>query len=100
MKRWTNIQRRRGLNRLDRLALALAGGMFLVGKPASAEVWLPKIFGNNMLVQRGEPVRVWGKCSPNASVQVSLGSRQATARAGRVKFLVPSQGLGVAPIIE
>ena len=71
-----------GLNRLGRLALALAGGMFLVGELASAEVWLPRIFGSNMLIQRGQPVRVWGKCPPNASVQISLGSRQATALAG------------------
>ena len=56
--------------------------MLLVSEPASSEVWLPKIFGSHMLVQRGQPVRVWGKCPPNASVQVSLGARQATARAG------------------
>jgi sialate O-acetylesterase len=70
-----------GLHRPNRFALALAGAVLLACEPASSEVWLPKVFGSNMLVQRGQPVRVWGKCHPHASVQVSLGSRQAAARA-------------------
>jgi sialate O-acetylesterase len=63
-------------------ALALTGAVFLACTSAHAEVWLPKIFGNNMLVQRDQPVRVWGKCDPNGTVQVSFGSRHATAHAG------------------
>src|SRR5215831_11713304 len=63
-------------------ALRLAGAVFLACTSAHAEVWLPKIFGSNMLVQRGQAVRVWGKCDPNATVQVSFGFRQATAHAG------------------
>jgi len=70
-----------GLHPLEFLALALAAGMCLVGS-AKAEVRLPKIFGSNMVMQRDHPVRVWGKSTPDAGVRVSLGSRQATVRAG------------------
>src|SRR5262249_33916846 len=63
-------------------ALALAGAALLAHASARGEVWLPEIFGNNMLVQRGQPVRVWGKCAPNGTVQVSFDSRHATAHAG------------------
>jgi len=62
-------------------ALAVAGAVFLASRSAHGEVWLPKVFGSNMLVQRGQPVRVWGQCDPNGSVQVSCGSRNATAHA-------------------
>lgn len=63
-------------------ALALTGAVLLACASARAEMWLPEIFGNNMLVQRGQPVRVWGKCDPNGTVQVSFDSRNATAHAG------------------
>jgi sialate O-acetylesterase len=77
-----SIKLKMGLSRLNRIALALAGTALLACKSKSAEVWLPKIFASNMLVQRGQPMRVWGKCHPNGSVQVSFGGRQATAPAG------------------
>ena len=63
-------------------ALALAGAVLLACASAQAELRLPKIFGSNMLVQRGQPVRIWGKCGPNAKVQVSVSSRNAIALAG------------------
>jgi sialate O-acetylesterase len=55
--------------------------VFLARASAYGELSLPKIFGSHMLVQRGEPVRIWGKCDPNGTVQVSFESRQATAHA-------------------
>jgi sialate O-acetylesterase len=82
VKSWTGIQRKIGLNPLDCSASALAGVMLLVSQLASAEVSLPKIFGSNMLVQREQPVRVWGKCTPNAAVQISLGPQRAEVRVG------------------
>jgi sialate O-acetylesterase len=63
-------------------ALVLTGAILFACASAHAEVWLPKIFGSNMLVQRGQPVPVWGKCEPNGTVQVTFGSRHATAQAG------------------
>jgi sialate O-acetylesterase len=62
--------------------LVLAGAVLVACDSAHAEVWLPKIFGSNMVVQRGQPVRVWGKCPPKGTVQVSFADRHATAQAG------------------
>ena len=61
--------------------LALATSVLVACDSANAELSLPKIFGNNMLVQRSEPVRVWGKCDPKGTVQVSFGARNAIAHA-------------------
>jgi sialate O-acetylesterase len=62
--------------------IALVGaGPFTCGL-ANAEVRVPKIFGSNMVVQRGQRVQVWGECNPNAKVTVSFGNQQTTAQAG------------------
>src|SRR5579859_6399644 len=63
-------------------AMALAGVWLLACASARAELSLPAIFSSNMLVQRGQPVRVSGKCAPNGAVQVSFGPSQATGHAG------------------
>lgn len=50
--------------------------------PAGAEVRLPDIFGSNMVLQRDQPVIVWGTASTNDRVQVRLGPRSAVALTG------------------
>ena len=64
------------------IRLLLVGGALLVCGLAKAELRLPEIFGSNMVVQRGQPVLVWGESNPNASLQVSLGPAQAVCRSG------------------
>jgi len=49
---------------------------------ANAEVRLPNVFGSNMVIQRDQPVRVWGTCNPGARVQVGLGAESGMAIAG------------------
>ncbi len=53
----------------------------LPGSLARAELRLPNIFGDQMVLQRDKPIRVWGWAKPAAAVEVSLGaqSMQATA---------------------
>ena len=71
-----------GFKHLARWARALAAtGLFAQGL-ANAEVRLPQVFGSNMVLQRGQPLRVWGESNPDAKVQVILGGQQASARAG------------------
>jgi sialate O-acetylesterase len=40
------------------------------------------IFGDNMVLQRGKPIRFWGWTKPGGSVQVKLDGRSASATAG------------------
>ena len=48
---------------------------------ASAELDLPKIFGDNMVIQRDEPIHVWGSANPGKNVRVILGKRDLTTKA-------------------
>ena len=42
---------------------------------------VPNIFGDNMVVQRDKPIRVWGTADPGANVQVQFGPRDLTMTA-------------------
>ena len=45
-------------------------------------VTLPHIFGNNMVLQRGQPVPVWGKGTPGEELVVTFAGQSATTRVG------------------
>ena len=51
-------------------------GLCLVAA-AQAEVRLPALFSDNMVVQRGRPIPVWGQAAPGEAVAVTLGTRSA-----------------------
>ncbi len=48
---------------------------------AQADVRLPKIFGEHMVLQQQMPIPVWGWADPGEKVTVTLGDRSATATA-------------------
>ena len=49
---------------------------------AFAEVKMPKIFSDDMVLQRQMPVKVWGMSDPGADVRVEFGGKSASAKAG------------------
>ena len=60
----------------------LTAALLLLGAPvARAELRLPAIVGDHMLLQRGAPV-VWGWAEPGRTITVSLAERTASAVAG------------------
>jgi sialate O-acetylesterase len=60
------------------LAAALA-----IGAPAvSADIRLPQVFGDHMVLQRDQPIVVWGWADAGERVTVTLAGRTATAVAG------------------
>ena len=65
-----------------------AGVMLLVilvaGYPATlaAEVRLPAVFSDHMVIQRDKPVSIWGWAGRGEEVRVSLAGREQKARAG------------------
>jgi sialate O-acetylesterase len=67
---------------LNPLTPALALTMLLATQSVRAELSLASIFGSNMLIQRNQPVRIWGQSQPQATVQVRFGPRQAVTKAG------------------
>ena len=50
---------------------------------AHAEVRLPRIFGDNMVLQRGKPIAVWGWANPGEKITVQFHDQKNTAKADK-----------------
>jgi sialate O-acetylesterase len=61
--------------------LALLAALAMVSASARADVRLPKIFGEHMVLQQQLPIQVWGWADAGEKVTVTLGDRSATATA-------------------
>ncbi len=60
-------------------SLLLTGLALVVSIGANAEVTLPHILADHMVIQRGLPVHIWGKATPDETVTVTFrGGTQAT----------------------
>ena len=66
------------------LKIVLLAAVVLVtpASPLMAAVRLPSVIGDNMVLQRGEPVPVWGWETPGTKVKVTLGDHSGSATAG------------------
>lgn len=54
-----------------------ATGVCLISYAAlssAGTLWMPSVFGDNMVLQRGESVRFWGKSAPSSTVNVKAGT--------------------------
>lgn len=56
--------------------------MVLVCPLALADVSVPNVFSDSMVLQRDQPNAVWGKAEPGEAVTVSIGSQKHAATAG------------------
>ncbi|MCH9653286.1 MAG: 9-O-acetylesterase [Planctomycetes bacterium] len=71
--------------------------MFSVSTISQAEVRLPRIFGNHMVLQRDQPIPVWGWADPGENVSVALGSTSVSTVAdkdGKWTVKLPAQKIG------
>ena len=71
--------------------------LFCVTTKSQAEVRLPRIFGDHMVLQRDVPVPVWGWADPGEEVSVELGGSRVTAVAddkGKWTVKLPAQQVG------
>jgi len=66
---------------------------------SNAEIWLPSIFGDNMVLQQKSEVSVWGKAQPGASVSIktSWNGKSYSIKAGsdgkwKTKVATPAAG--------
>lgn len=53
----------------------------LLSAPARADVRLPRIFTNDMMLQRDQPIPVWGWADPGETLTVTLAGNTANATA-------------------
>jgi sialate O-acetylesterase len=65
-----------------RIQSILCATVVLTALPASADVRLPKIFTDNMMLQRDLPVRVWGWADPGEAVNATLADKSAKTKTG------------------
>jgi len=80
-----------------RPALWLATSLIGISASLQAEVRLPKIFSDHMVLQEGKPIPVWGWAGPGEVVVVQLGDRRQTASAnakGEWKLALPAMKAG------
>lgn len=49
---------------------------------AHAQIKLPKVFGDSMVLQRELKIPVWGISTPGATIIAELGNTKATIKAG------------------
>jgi sialate O-acetylesterase len=56
--------------------------LFTLAAVIRADVSLPRIFGDNMVMQRGVPLAVWGQAAPGEKVVVRFAGQEKQAQAG------------------
>jgi sialate O-acetylesterase len=66
---------------MNHLRLTTAVASLLAIVPAHADVRLASIFGDDMMVQRDQPIRVWGWADPAEQVSVTLAGKSAATKA-------------------
>jgi sialate O-acetylesterase len=59
------------MNKNTQLLFSTLCTVFLTSMPLFAEIKLPAIFGNNMVLQRETEVAIWGTAEKNATVEVT-----------------------------
>ncbi|HNQ34993.1 MAG TPA: sialate O-acetylesterase [bacterium] len=56
--------------------------LILAAVPARAEVRLPSVFGDHMVIQRDLAAPIWGWADPGETVTVTIGGKKKSAAAG------------------
>jgi sialate O-acetylesterase len=57
------------------------GSLALLSLPLAAEVKLPALISDHMLIQQQMPVRIWGKSAPGEKVAVEMNAQRASSTA-------------------
>lgn len=77
---------------MNKLTIPLWLGLAACLGPLQAEVRLPAIFGDNMVLQRGGATPMWGHADPGEQVTVALGGQSVSTAAdaqGRWRVVLP-----------
>jgi sialate O-acetylesterase len=71
-----------GPGKLRLCAATLAAAAALMTSAATANVRLPRLVGDNMVLQRNAPVDLWGWADPGESIRIRFRGRTLSTRAG------------------
>lgn len=56
-------------------------GLLLLANQAMAQLSMPNVFGDHMVLQAEKPVKLWGQAAPGATIKVSLPGKFVMAEA-------------------
>ena len=76
------------------------GALLLGSLPARADVQLPAIFGDHMVLQQEATLPVWGRANPGEKITVTFNGRKAEATAtaeGKWRADLPALAAGTPP---
>jgi sialate O-acetylesterase len=85
------------LSKPRRVQLAVSALVLSAALSARAEVRLHGLFSDHMVLQQGQPLKVWGWADPGEQVTISVAGSQARATAGkegRWMVTLPAQKAG------
>ncbi len=85
------------------LFLSIILTMFNFDSATAQTLHLPRIFGDHMVLQHNEDVRIWGWAAPNSAVSVKLASISVETVAtpeGSWELFLPKQNAGGPHILE
>src|SRR5256885_16093565 len=77
--------------------LAAMPGLLFAAVPAEAAGLLHPMFADHAVLQRDQPIRIYGQARPGTEISVQLGSARATARAaagGQGSTVLPAMPAG------
>jgi sialate O-acetylesterase len=69
-------------NVVSRLLASVAVAALWLINPCAHALNLPHIFSNNMVLQRGIPLKIWGWAEPGQSVEVCFSTQKKVTKAG------------------
>lgn len=78
-------------------SLLLFLSMGILGLNAHSQIRLPKLISNGMVLQRNQPLHIWGRASPGETVQVSFHNKQyktSTSKDGKWELNLPAMKAG------
>ena len=64
------------------VALLSLSALSALVTPLRAELKLAGVFGSHMVLQRGEPIPIWGWAESGEEITVAVGEKKATTKAG------------------
>lgn len=82
---------------MKRMLFIGLGLMLLAARPAQAKITLPLLFSDGAVVQRDQPLTVWGWARPGAKIEVSLDHRSVDAESssdGAWRVELPAHAAG------
>ncbi len=57
--------------------------ILLSSQAVLAQLRLPRLFTNHMVLQRKQPIKIWGQAAPGETLTIKLGEEEVKTRAGK-----------------